>query len=117
METDLKYIFKNNLDLSGWRHIRTRDNYEYEGTPIPRLRQEVYHKVIEDLAISVGVFYYNDLLAYIAWGPKDSPHCAYHAVTSPEGEILEVRNGCPDIILSKDGAELTVGFKLNCQIN
>ncbi len=110
--TELKYLFKEKLDLSEWKKYSIKDDYAYGGVPIPGLRQEAYAIESEETMISVGVFYYHDVLTYIALVHKEAVHCAFHAPVSAEGKILEVRNGCPDVQPTKVSGVVT-GFALD----
>jgi len=110
---NIKNIFREKLDLSGWEKIKIRENYSFGGIPIPGLRQEVHVKENDGCMISVGIFYYNNVLALVAWGPKSDVHCAFHAALSDDGRILKVREGCPLVQpISASTGEVT-GFILD----
>ncbi len=109
----MENLFKNRLDLSGWERYKVRNNREYRGVSIPNLRQEVYQKTIDNIIFSVGVFYYKNSLAYIAWGLKNEAHCSFHATVSPDGKTLEQRKGCPEVTPTTDKFGLVTGFILD----
>lgn len=109
---DLSGLFKGTLTLAGWEKHTVRDNYAYGGTSIPALRQEVYKREVDGALLSVGVFYYNNTLAYVAWGFEDAALCSMHATLSPQGALVETRVGCPEVAPILDGEEV-VGFVLD----
>lgn len=109
---NLRELFTGKLDLSGWEaYGRRLENYVYGGIAVPGLDQEVFKKEIDGTVISVGVFYYNNIPVYLAWGPKADTHCSMHAPISPEKIIGEIQIGCPDVTPTKDG-ERVIGFSL-----
>ncbi len=112
---ELKLVFTDTLDLIGWTHVVTREDCVYSGVAIPSLRQEVYQKTLNDHKISIGVFYHNNVLTYIAWGYKEAEHCSFHARVTPEGKIIEVMDGCPSLTPEIDKMGNVTGFKINNQ--
>lgn len=109
----LEGLFARELDLAGWEYQRTRENYVYRDVPIPGLRQEVYHRTIDGVLVSAGVFYFRNKPAYIAWGEKAAQHCVLHAPLSPELKILETRIGCPEVRHTRGGKGYVTGFVLD----
>lgn len=106
-------LFSGKLDLTGWERYGEKEHCTYSGVAIPGLRQEAYQKTIDGELISVGVFYYNNLLAYMAWGLKSAHHCGTHAALSSEGIVGETRIGCPEIATTYGSHGEVTGFILD----
>lgn len=109
----LENLFKNKLDLTGWEHYRTKEDYVYEGVPIPGLRQDAYQRTIDGVLISVGIFHYYGTPAYIAWGEKAAHHCGLHAPLSKDAVVLETRISCPGVQPTRSAQGLVTGFILD----
>ncbi|MCE9644073.1 hypothetical protein K8Q93_02455 [Candidatus Parcubacteria bacterium] len=106
-------LFKGKLDLTGWERYRVTEDFSYEGVPIPGLRQEAYQRLIDGVLVSIGVFHYRGVPAYIAWGEKAAYHCGFHAPLSPEAIVFDTRISCPEVKPMKDFQGQVTGFVLD----
>ncbi len=109
----LDAIFTGTLNLVGWELYSVKENYVYDEVSIPGLTQKAYKRVIDGNEMSVGVFYYNDVLVYMAWGLKQAEHCGIHAPLSHDGTILEYRLCCPEVRPRFDTSGAVTGFTLD----
>lgn len=111
----LSHIFTGKLNLDGWEKYATNSDYVYDSTPVIGLQQDAYQKNRDGEAISVGVFYYHGIPAYIAWGLKSAVHCGFHATLASDETVGEMRLGCPDIVPTKNETGEVMGFVLDGQ--
>lgn len=110
----MKDLFTGTLDLTNWEKYSVRENVAYEGVAILGLTQEVYRREVEGSWISVGVFTFLNRPAYIAWGPQSAVQCSMHATLSDMSVILDVREGCPEVVPILKAGEV-VGFTLDAK--
>lgn len=113
---NLGNLFSGTLDLSGWQHVKTREDYGYEGISIPGLQQKVYERTVNGVEISVGVFSYKNAPAYIAWGLKRDEHCSFHARLCSKSMVQKVHAGCPDVAPTRNEKREVVGFTLDGRV-
>ena len=111
----LANTFTGKLNLDGWEKYATNSDYVYDSTPVIGLQQDASQKNIDGEAISVGVFYYHGIPAYIAWGLKSAEHCGFHATLASDETVGEMRLGCPDIVPTKNETGEVMGFVLDGQ--
>lgn len=89
-----------------WKMYRTDDPYVHEKKDIvPLLKRRCYELVYNDRVVTMGVYEYNSIEIFKAWGYKDDIHCSYYA-TKLGGVWSEPIEGCPDfkIVLDVNGA-------------
>lgn len=110
---DLKCLFEGVLDLSGWTQYSTKEDYAYDDMPIPGLRQEAYERAIGGEVVSVGVFSYYGVPAYLAWGLKSAVHCSIHAPIGPGATVGDARPGCPRVTHTRNAHGTVNGFILD----
>lgn len=108
-----KNLFSTKLDLTGWERYGVKEMYVCDGTPIPGLRQEAYKRTIDNVEMSVGVFTYKGMPAYIAWGIKAEPHCSYHAPLLGDNALAPVREGCAEHTILRGADGIVSGFILD----
>ncbi len=113
MPNSIRDIFGTTLDLSLWTFHHAKETYQYNGVVIPDLKQEVYRRFLNTEELSVGVFTYRGVYAYIAWGPLREVHCAYHAKLNEFGNIHNVIEGCPVVMPIRSEDDTVVGFTLD----
>jgi len=99
------------LDLSTWEAVRTEDPYFHDGVLIPHTEKRVYEKVIDGETVSLGAFYFEHSLAFVAWGLKDEALCSHHAIIESDGGLSQAINSCPEFtVVRKEGG--VAGFSL-----
>lgn len=94
-----------------WTHYQTREPYtQHEdegGATIVGLRGDFFSTEINDEEYSAGVFMWNGMPSFIAWGKKSAPHCNAYAVFK-DGAPADTILGCPVVAAHKN----TPGFTM-----
>ncbi|GIF02799.1 hypothetical protein [Actinoplanes siamensis] len=86
-------------DLSEYVLQRSTENATFEGTAVPGLRADFYHRTDGERVASVGRYSYAGADLLMAWGYTDEEHCRHNAVVDSRGGWHPAGDGCPAVEL------------------
>jgi hypothetical protein len=84
-------------DLALYAQHRQARDATLDGVTVPGLHGTYYRRTDGSRVATVGVYRYDDVELFWAWGYADEAHCAFHAVRQPDGEWSPARRGCPRV--------------------
>lgn len=82
-------------DIKKYNHYKTRKGYLGLDKEHPLARADYYEN--EEKDFSIGIYYFNNIKLWIAWGKKGS--CSYHALLFTQTPIIG--KGCISFTLEK----------------
>jgi hypothetical protein len=94
-------------DLRTYRLHRVLDQAAFEGTPVPGMRAEFFHRDEAARTASVGRYSYGGKEILLAWGFTDEEHCRYSAVRDADDRWRPPTAGCPRVRILRDGTDVT----------
>ena len=84
-------------DLAGHRRYRVVEDAPVWGVAVPGLRAVYWRRDHDGRTATVGVFTFQQLPVFMAWGYADEQRCRYHSFRTQDGGWEQPRPGCPRI--------------------
>jgi hypothetical protein len=111
-------------DLTSYRLQRRADPADFEGTAVPGLSADYFHRSDGPRTASAGRYHYAGVPLLLAWGYTDETHCRYSATWTPGGGWGNPSRGCPTVeVIHHAGRVIGIrvadhtGAWLTCQDN
>jgi len=98
-------------DLTLYRQHREAFDAVVEGLQIPGLHAVYYSRparrgTAAARVATVGVYRYEGVELFMAWGYADEAHCRWTAYRRPDGSWTPARRGCPRVRVEPDAVHL-----------
>lgn len=97
-------------DLRDYRVHREAADAVVEGVAVPGLHGTYYSRSGTSAAsarvATAGVYRFDGVELFMAWGYADEAHCRWTAYRRPDGSWTAPRRGCPRVRLTPDGLHL-----------
>jgi len=84
-------------DLTLYRQHREAFDAVVEGIQVPGLHAVYYSRPEAARVATVGVYRYDGVELFMAWGYADEAHCRWTAYRRPDGSWTPPRRGCPRV--------------------
>ncbi len=91
-------------DLSTYRLHRVVEDSPVWGVTVPGLRVAYYR---HGGRATAGLYAYQGVEIFVAWGYLDERHCRFHAFRDPDGDWEPPQPGCPRV-RAQPGGELVL---------
>jgi hypothetical protein len=99
-------------DLTLYTQHRQAPDATLDGVSVPGLHGTYYSRPDGSRVATVGVYRYDGVELFWAWGYADEAHCAFHAVRQPDGEWSSARRGCPRVAFAPGPPHVRVDHEL-----
>lgn len=90
-------------DLARYTPHRQARDATLDGVTVPGLHGDYFRRTDGSRIATVGVYRYEGVELFMAWGYADEEHCSHHAVRRPDGTWSEPAIGCPRLRFAPDG--------------
>jgi hypothetical protein len=94
-------------DLSAFELDRIVDDCSVWDVAVPGLRATYYRSVQPDRTLTAGVYAYQGVEVFVAWGYAGERHCRFHAFRDLDGKWERPRPGCPRVRPVQAGDRVT----------
>jgi hypothetical protein len=99
---------QNLPDLADYHLHRVVEDAPVWGVEVPGLRASYWRRDQQDgRTATAGLFSYQGVPVFLAWGYTDERHCRFHAFRTPDGRWEQPRSGCPRVRAERDGGTVT----------
>ncbi len=94
MQEAHSHIIGKKLDFQEWERFQEKQPFVFNGVARADFSKERYKRTIDGEVYSMGVYYLNDKLTVVAYGPIGS--CIGHAFVNEDNSFRDIQDGCID---------------------